>query len=98
MALDPANKTWRDESTADDDAAITLVPADEVEARAMLHIQIFNRGADDALFSVDGGKSYQEIPADVVITLDGIHISGAVLFKRIPAAADPAGPTSGRVW
>ncbi len=98
MVDTPSDWTWRDENTANDDVAITLVLASAFAGSTLMHHQIFNRGATDAEYSIDGGASYQEIPADNNITLDNIRISGNVLFRRISGAAAAAGPCSGRVW
>lgn len=85
--------------TATTDAAVEVIAA-QAHSQAYRHCRIVNEGAVAGFYSIDGGTTWERLPASTALTDDGVYINNqAVQIKRVAGggSGNPSG-VFGSIW
>ena len=77
--------------------AVEVIAA-QANAGPYRHCRIVNGGAIAGFYSIDGGTTWERLPASTALTDDGVYIMNkAVQIKRIAGGTDLSG-VFGSIW
>ncbi len=78
--------------------AVEVIAAKGPGSQPYRHCRIVNGGAVAGFYSIDGGTTWERLPASTALTDDGVHIMNkAVQIKRVAGGSDLAG-VFGAIW
>lgn len=75
-----------------DDTAVEVIAAQSKGSQPYRHCRIVNEGAVAGFYSIDGGTTWERLPASSYLTDDGVYIMNKALqIKRVAGGSDLSG-------